>query len=328
VYGEHVEGYGGGVCQASTTLYQAAVCAGLQVLKREPHSDKVSYTDLGKDATVTVEYKAHLTDAALIGQAGNQNSAVLSYAADPASAVAGAGAWDAPDPDGTSSTLEGAHKTRTCTWKIRPEKLDKQTHVTLAGARYTVQVAAFDAAKDDAACGELVDAASVGKYVQADGSLAEAAHEFVTAVDGTFEVPRVDSGIYLVHETAAPDGYELQDADIRLSIVPTTDQATGSVSAWTLAVSGGEGSKVEEGDIVTHLAALDAADPAAALSAALSDGSIEIVTSDDKKTVMPITGMDGTQTALVLAGGVLVVSIVGLYRNRRRDGNGGTSAED
>ena len=52
VYGEHVEGYGGGVCQASTTLYQAAVCAGLQVLKREPHSDKVSYTDLGKDATV------------------------------------------------------------------------------------------------------------------------------------------------------------------------------------------------------------------------------------------------------------------------------------
>ena len=52
VYGEHVEGYGGGVCQASTTLYQAAICAGLQILKREPHSDKVSYTDLGKDATV------------------------------------------------------------------------------------------------------------------------------------------------------------------------------------------------------------------------------------------------------------------------------------
>ena len=52
VYGEHVEGYGGGVCQASTTLYQAAVCAGLQIIKREPHSDKVSYTDLGKDATV------------------------------------------------------------------------------------------------------------------------------------------------------------------------------------------------------------------------------------------------------------------------------------
>ena len=52
VYGEHVEGYGGGVCQASTTLYQAALCAGLQIVKREPHSDAVSYADYGKDATV------------------------------------------------------------------------------------------------------------------------------------------------------------------------------------------------------------------------------------------------------------------------------------
>ena len=51
-YGEHVEGTGGGVCQASTTIYQAAVAAGLQIVKREPHSDSVSYTDYGKDATV------------------------------------------------------------------------------------------------------------------------------------------------------------------------------------------------------------------------------------------------------------------------------------
>ena len=33
-------------------LYQAAVCAGLQILKREPHSDSVSYAEYGKDATV------------------------------------------------------------------------------------------------------------------------------------------------------------------------------------------------------------------------------------------------------------------------------------
>ena len=51
-YGEHVMGVGGGVCQASTTVYQAAVCAGLQIIKREPHSDAVNYTEYGKDATV------------------------------------------------------------------------------------------------------------------------------------------------------------------------------------------------------------------------------------------------------------------------------------
>ena len=51
-YDEHVEGVGGGVCQASTTVYQAAVRAGLQILRRRPHSDSVSYTEYGKDATV------------------------------------------------------------------------------------------------------------------------------------------------------------------------------------------------------------------------------------------------------------------------------------
>ncbi|MBQ9251145.1 MAG: VanW family protein [Clostridia bacterium] len=56
-YGEHVMGIGGGVCQASTTVYQAAVCAGLQIVKREPHSDAVSYTEYGKDATVYWLYK-------------------------------------------------------------------------------------------------------------------------------------------------------------------------------------------------------------------------------------------------------------------------------
>ena len=52
VSGEMVEGYGGGVCQASTTLFQAAVCAGLQIVTRQPHSEKVRYTELGLDATV------------------------------------------------------------------------------------------------------------------------------------------------------------------------------------------------------------------------------------------------------------------------------------
>lgn len=51
-YGDLVIGVGGGVCQASTTLYQAAVTAGLSVIKRYPHSGPVDYTQLGQDATV------------------------------------------------------------------------------------------------------------------------------------------------------------------------------------------------------------------------------------------------------------------------------------
>ncbi|NMD38916.1 MAG: hypothetical protein GYA87_09600, partial [Christensenellaceae bacterium] len=51
-YGEEVVGYGGGVCQASTTTYLAAIQSGLKIISREAHSQPVSYTELGKDATV------------------------------------------------------------------------------------------------------------------------------------------------------------------------------------------------------------------------------------------------------------------------------------
>lgn len=51
-YGEITRGIGGGVCQASSTVYQAAVAAGMQITKREQHSLPVNYTELGLDATV------------------------------------------------------------------------------------------------------------------------------------------------------------------------------------------------------------------------------------------------------------------------------------
>ena len=61
VYGEHVEGVGGGACQASTTVYQAAIMAGLEINERHAHSDSVSYTEYGKDATVS-DTKGHEKD--------------------------------------------------------------------------------------------------------------------------------------------------------------------------------------------------------------------------------------------------------------------------
>ena len=47
-----VLGSGGGVCQVSTTLFQAAREAGLQIVERHTHSKVVSYTTRGNDATV------------------------------------------------------------------------------------------------------------------------------------------------------------------------------------------------------------------------------------------------------------------------------------
>ena len=50
--GTFVEGYGGGVCQVSTTLYNACLLAGLEILEVHNHSLPVSYIEPSFDAMV------------------------------------------------------------------------------------------------------------------------------------------------------------------------------------------------------------------------------------------------------------------------------------
>lgn len=50
---KHEKAPGGGVCQLSTTVYNAVLKCGLKVTERHEHSDDVHYVAKGKDATVT-----------------------------------------------------------------------------------------------------------------------------------------------------------------------------------------------------------------------------------------------------------------------------------
>ena len=52
ISGKMVQDYGGGICQVSTTLYNAVLRANLEVLSRRNHSYIVSYVDIGTDATI------------------------------------------------------------------------------------------------------------------------------------------------------------------------------------------------------------------------------------------------------------------------------------
>ncbi len=56
VNGQLVPGIGGGICQVSTTLYNAIVRANLEVTKRQNHSLPVAYVPLGHDASVYYGY--------------------------------------------------------------------------------------------------------------------------------------------------------------------------------------------------------------------------------------------------------------------------------
>ncbi|MBA3725186.1 MAG: VanW family protein [Armatimonadetes bacterium] len=50
--GRHDTGIGGGICQVSTTLFNAAALANLKIVSRTNHSMPVAYVPVGRDATV------------------------------------------------------------------------------------------------------------------------------------------------------------------------------------------------------------------------------------------------------------------------------------
>lgn len=51
--GRYEQEYGGGVCQVSTTLFNAVLMADLTVTERQPHSWPSGYVDIGRDATIS-----------------------------------------------------------------------------------------------------------------------------------------------------------------------------------------------------------------------------------------------------------------------------------
>lgn len=53
INGEEVQEYGGGVCQLSSTLYNAVKDVGVEILERHNHSKEVYYVPINEDATVS-----------------------------------------------------------------------------------------------------------------------------------------------------------------------------------------------------------------------------------------------------------------------------------
>lgn len=53
--GEMVPAWGGGVCQTSSTVYNAALLAGLEIVERHPHHFAPDYVPAGRDAAVAYD---------------------------------------------------------------------------------------------------------------------------------------------------------------------------------------------------------------------------------------------------------------------------------
>ena len=54
--GNKIKTFGGGLCQISSTLYNCALIANLEIIERHPHSRRVYYVPKDKDATIYYGY--------------------------------------------------------------------------------------------------------------------------------------------------------------------------------------------------------------------------------------------------------------------------------
>ena len=238
-----------------------------------------------KDTEVTVEYRAHVNASAVIGQPGETNTAMLHYTNDPVSSGLG-----------TTTPVS----TTTYTYQLKVTKVDKQTGEALEGAGFKVQVGP-----------ENTDAASRGKWIAQDGSLVEEseAYEFMTDSKGVIIIPRIDEGTYIIKETTLPEDYEKQDADIVVTLARTFEE--GTLKAIDATCSGGEAEGTISTDVITRV-----------VSSAVENGTVELITSDDKKVNMPITGMDGVTAALLYGSGATALGLLGWRATRRKHGDG------
>ncbi len=83
VGGEFVNGVGGGVCQVSSTLYNAVLLANLEIVERKNHSRPVSYVPLGRGATVyykliDFKFKNNTNSPVIISSKVNGNELMVS----------------------------------------------------------------------------------------------------------------------------------------------------------------------------------------------------------------------------------------------------------
>ena len=225
-------------------------------------TDVLKFYDNG--GTITLYYQAYITEEAVTGAEGNSNGVTVTYSNNPLH----------PGQESTS-TYEPPEVT-TYTYQITIHKQDKQDPSrSLAGAKFTLQVASGNS-----------DAASVGKYVQADGSLADEVYKFESDEDGDIVIPRIDEGTYTLTETDVPDAI---DDSVYRAISPTTIVITTNIE--------------EVGEDVTGGTALT-------LDAVSSDGEVIVTDMDADSGVIAITVTDAKQTLLPKTGSTIALMLL------------------
>ena len=245
--------------------------------------DLKSIAGVNENTEVVVEYKATLNTNAVTGQNGNTNTAKLIYSNDPH----GIGKGESKPVD-----------VKNYLFKLKLVKVDKDTNKPLQGAKFTIK------AKD------VNDTSLNGKFLQADGSYADAEHKFETDEHGMINVKGIDRGTYTITETDAPETYQVAKP------VDFTVDATYDAKDLTSLTNTVNGDNVIAGLDTTDDRTMNA-DAGSATD--LATGEVRVTLGNIKETDMPLTGQGGIMAGMALGGGIFLVSAAMYVRNKKQE---------
>ena len=230
-------------------------------------------------SVIIVTYTTRLNEHAEIGAPGNDNSATLTYSADPRSAQEG-------KPGLRNTTLN--EDTVSYTYELKLTKTDEaDSSKTLAGATFSLH----RTSDNHYAVLSVAGGDPSRVYVTGWAETAEAGGTVTTGADGCAYIVGLDSeDEYVLNELVAPDGYDLDTSDIPFAIA--ADAAAGTaLSSLSVSVSG---SQTTEGSV--------------------SEGRVSAVVTDVKAPILPVTGLGGIVASVVLGSGLVAAAATVIVR--------------
>lgn len=241
---------------------------------------------------IVVSYKAKINSKAAIGgNAGNTNTATLTYSNNPMT-------------NGSGTTVPDEVKSYTYGLKLNKVDLGTEEALKDSNIKFTIKVKS------------TADSNLVGKYVKSDGTLVESECK-LSATNGAITIKGLGAGTYTVVETDAPANYDKVEP-FDFTITPNR----GSEASGENPVGAKYEIETSQKDMVIIGTPNDTRGDnkleAKTNTTTNDDGTFNITVGDTKQVGLPLTGLNGVTFTWIAGGAVLCIGVAHLIRSRKQ----------
>lgn len=251
-----------------------------------------SVAGVTSESCIVVSYKAKInSEAAIGGNAGNTNTATLTYS-------------NNPMINDTGTTVPDEVKTYTYGLKLNKVDLGTEEALKDSNIKFTIKVKS------------AADSNLNGKYVQSDGTLVGDVCK-LSVTNGAITIKGLGAGTYTVEETDAPANYDkVQPFDF--TITPNRDSEASGESPVGAKYEINTSQKDQVIIGTPNNSKDDNKLEAQAGTVTNDDGTFNITVGDTKHVGLPLTGLNGVTFTWIAGGAVLCIGVAHLIRSRKQ----------